>query len=618
MKVMCNKYVMSFITLGILILMVGCSSAPPREIIPSVIPSTQAESTLESIDELLRQAELAGTSAAAQLRLEAIAELLKEGYPDRARREIQSILDPYQLEAGLQLQFAWLSAKLALANDNSEAALLLLSSPLAETADPDDPFGRDVIMLRANVRSSSGQIFEAISDFVSLTEVWPDSSQTTLFEDLWHALTSLGDQDLDRLAEGADSYELRGWIELARVYQDDQVSIRNQLNSIEQWRRVWARHSAATRLPAPLRALQETWGNRPTHIALILPLQEPTGNAIQEGFLSAYYQALEVSREVPKISVFDSSGIDSIYGIYNQATESGADLIIGPLKKNLVNQIHGLVDLPVPTLALNYADELQQTANLFQFGLAPEDEIIQAIDMAWETGYRNAATIMPDSIDYERLQSFFTESWQSKGGQVVSTARFFGDADYAAIVKRLMAIDSSEARAERLLGLLPRRNMEFTPRRRADIDFIFLIANPRQGRQIKPTLAFYFAEKIPVFSMPSIYDGRLNQQENRDLDGIIFTDAPWMLDPSEELRTEMNSNLRQSQGPLQRLRAMGVDSFRLYPRLNQLATKQISALRGTTGTLTMSKGFRIHRSLERVYFEDGMVIPYQTQGTTTD
>ncbi len=595
------------------ILMVSCSSAPP-----TVEAPPQTESTTASIDELLRQADSASGPSADQLRLQAIADLVEEGYPARANREIQRIPEPDDLRADLQLQFAWLSAQLALEEGNQEAALRWLSGALVETASPSGSLGRDIILRRAQLLRDSGRLFEAISAFVELTEFWPSDVESTLFEDVWFALTSLDSEELNALAGDADSYELRGWIELARVYQDDQYSIRSQLDSIVQWRRIWARHSAAGRLPAPLNALQETWDERPTHIALILPLQEPAGNAIQEGFLSAYYQALSVSREVPQISVFDSTGIDSIYSLYNQAVENGADLVIGPLNKNLVNQIQALEELPVPTLALNYADELQLTANLFQFGLAPEDEIAQAINLAWESGFRNAAVIMPDTLDYERLEAFFNEAWQSKGGQVVSSANFFGDADYADVIKRLMAIDSSEARAEKLLDLLPRSNIEFTPRRRTDIDFIFLVANPRQGRQIKPTLAFYFAENIPVFSMPSIYDGQDNQQENRDLDGIVFTDAPWVLNPAEELREEMNANFRQTQGPQQRLRAMGIDSFRLYPRLNQLADKQITALRGTTGILTMSENLRIHRSLEPARFEDGIAIPFRSQISASD
>jgi outer membrane PBP1 activator LpoA protein len=151
--------------------------------------------------------------------------------------------------------------------------------------------------------------------------------------------------------------------------------------------------------------------------------------------------------------------------------------------------------------------------------------------------------------------------------------------------------------------------MEFTPRRREDIDFIFLIANPRKGRQIKPTLAFNFAEDIPVYALPSIYDGAVNQSENRDLDGIVFTDAPWLLDSADPLKSEVSENLRQTLGPLQRLRAMGIDSFRLYPRLQQMANQQIPNLRGTTGTLTMMENQRIQRKLEVARFVDGLAEP---------
>ncbi|GIT23228.1 MAG: hypothetical protein CM1200mP40_29100 [Gammaproteobacteria bacterium] len=98
---------------------------------------------------------------------------------------------------------------------------------------------------------------------VELTESWPLDVETTLFEDLWYTLTSLDDDDLDFLATDADSYELRGWIELARVYQDDQNSIRSQLDSIDQWRRIWARHSAAARLPAPLEGFTANMGQPP-------------------------------------------------------------------------------------------------------------------------------------------------------------------------------------------------------------------------------------------------------------------------------------------------------------------------------------------------------------------
>ena len=99
------------------------------------------------------------------------------------------------------------------------------------------------------------------------------------------------------------------------------------------------------------------------------------------------------------------------------------------------------------------------------------------------------------------------------------------------------------------------------------------------------------------------------------MDGIVFTDAPWILNPGGELNEKINSNLRQAQGPLQRLRAMGIDSFMLYPRLFQLAERQVDSLRGTTGILTMSENQRIHRNLEPARFEDGLAVPFHPQLT---
>ncbi len=607
MKAFTQNSVHRMFVAGILFISITCSSPPP----PVVNAPPQIESTTESIDELLRQANLATGPDSASLRLKAIEELINFGYLDRAELEIGSIQNPNRLRATLQIQLALIRAQIAIKQNQFDSALRWLSGNLAESANGDTSAGRRLILLRGQLYQSINRNEDAIIDFTSITESWPANAETSLFEDIWIALTSLQDEELDKLAEEADSYEMRGWIELARIYQVDQFSIRSQLDSIVQWRRIWASHSAAARLPAPLIELQMTWENRPKHIALILPLQEATGNAIQEGFLSAYYQSLSVSRDVPQISVFDSTGLADINDTFDQAVASGADLIIGPLNKKLVNQISERIELPVPTLALNYTDEDRLAENLFQFGLAPEDEISQVINLAWEAGYRNAAVIMPDNLDYQRLEKFFSETWTNQGGQVVSSARFIGDSGYAEVIKRLMAIDSSEARAEKLLDLLPRLNMEFTPRRRSDIDFIFLVANPRQGRQLKPTLAFYFAGDIPVFSMPSVYDGQENQTGNRDLDGIIFTDAPWVLNPTHQLRDEVNTNLRQAQGPLQRLRAMGIDSFRLYPRLKQFSNNSISSVSGTTGVLTMSENRRIHRSLTTARFEDGIAVPFR-------
>ena len=603
------------ITLLLVLLGAACSSSPR----PAAVDITPTESTAESIDGLLAAARQRSGRAAAALSIQAMEAMLREEFFDRARDEADRIIRPGSLPGDLPLRYAMIRARLALESRQPEAALRWLGGALTVSADPRSNLGREYYSLRGRLHAQNGQHAQAVNAYLEIADPSISGRNTSLFDDIWLALSRLGDGELDTLAARADSYELRGWVELARVYRADQFSMRSQLDAIAQWRRNWARHPASNRLPGALTELQQIWDDRPSHIALILPLQEPAGNAIQEGFLSAYYQALSISREVPRISVYDSSGVARIHSLYNEAVDSGAEMIVGPLNKQLVNQLQELAELPVPTLALNYTDNQEpQPANLFQFGLAPEDEIRQAAQLAWDAGYRNAAVLTPRSEDYLRLQNAFIEVWAGLGGQLVSRTTFSGDSEYADVIKSLMAIDSSESRAERLLALLPRRNMEFIPRRRNDIEFIFLIANPRQGRQINPTLAFYFAEDIPVYAMPSINDGLDNPSENRDLDGIVFTDAPWVLDSADPLKQEISASLRQARGPLQRLRALGIDSFRLYSRLQQLTGKKVLRLAGTTGELSMAANGRIHRHLAVARFVDGLAVSFGAGATESD
>ena len=593
------KNLIQIITLGFLI---SCGTSTPvtEDLTPAV------ESTTDLINELFVQADLLLGNEAFALKIEAIEKLIENGLFKRAQDELERISVTDSFEPQALLKYLLFNAQIAKFNGQNETAIQWLEDPLATEIDATSEIGRDFLLTKGQTYITLNQPESAIFTLTNITEHWSRDTELTLFEDLWGALQNVNEEQLSVIAEDSTSYELRGWIELARAFNSKETSIQKQLDAIEQWRRTWIRHSAAARLPQPLTDLQSAWETRPTDIALILPILQPAGNAIYEGFLSAYYQELLVSQEVPKVSIYDSSNVLSIAELYSEAVSGGADLIIGPLKKSFVKELLEQEELPVDTLALNYADSLSSNNKLFQFGLAPQDEIMAIIELAWGNGLRTAAILMPESEDYQELQRFFEQSWTRKGGRIASRVNFQDGASYAEIVKRVMAIDTSELRSEKLLSLLPRRNMQFVPRRRNDIDFIFLVADPDEGRQIKPTLAFYFAENIPVYSIPSIYEGTHNPSGNSDLDGITFVDSPWMLRPSDIQNRLIEDNLRQATGPLQRLRAMGVDSFRIYPRLQQFSSGNISLLRGATGQLLMDENQIFHRKLEAARFVDGI------------
>lgn len=603
----------------LLLALTACGSAP----IAPVEIQTPADPVAASIDRLLLRASRSSGSEATELTLQALEAMLNADMLVRASNQAQAIDDLGDLPAELQLRAALVRAEIALRQEQPDVALRWLTGSAGAQIDTqfaNQPgLQRDYYLKLGNAYRGSERNVEAATAYIEFTRLNQAEPNRSVQDQLWDTLNELDDEVLSDFATNSNSYEARGWIELTRVVRSEQYNIKSQLDSITQWRRIWSQHSASDQLPSNLTKLQQTWEQRPRYIALILPLQTAIGNAIQEGFLSAYYQALSVSREVPRISVYDSSDVDSIHPIYDEAVASGADLIIGPLDKELVNQLQQLNDLPVPTLALNYADEAgTNSGSLMQFGLAPEDEIRQAAALAWSAGHRNAAIITPQAEDYQRLQNAFVEIWSNMGGNLVSRSTFGGESDYSDVIKRVMSIDSSEARADGLLDLLPRSSIEFTPRRRNDIDFIFLIANPVQGRQIKPTLAFYFAGDIPVYATPSIYDGLINQSADQDLNGIVFTIEPWVINSADPLKSEVASSLRPAQGLLQRLRGLGIDSFRLYARLQQLTDKEIDSLQGATGELSMNESGIIYRNLDVARFVDGIAIVPESTANDSD
>jgi len=607
-----RRYLIAPLKILILTILASCSTSD----ISDSLPLADENAALTQAATLIREAEASSGRIAASYLTQAARLLLAESKIERANKLMDRIDRPSALPPALKIAYAQLQADLAIARDDKSAALRWLTGSLVSDLNANDPAAPELYSTLGDLHLENNSIAAAVTAYALAAKTLNHPKQTQNIEALWQLLLSLEATKLQKLAGEANSYELRGWIELARVYLAGNSNIRSQLNAIESWRSIWTSHTASQVLPSDLAALQSLWDNRPRKIALLLPLQQNAGIAIQEGFFSAYYESLQVSREVPAVYAYDTSSLINIEPIYQQAVEAGAELIIGPLSKSMVNQLAAKESLPVPTLALNYADSVDKSPhNLYQFGLAPADEISQVLDLAWARGYRRAALIAPDASDYRRLRSAFSVDWQNRGGSVVSLSTYGETNDYSIVIKNLLAIDASEERLANLRSLLPRNNIEFIPRPRQDIDFIFLVANPRQARLIKPTLAFYFAANIPVFALPSVFDGIPESTDNRDLEGIWFADAPWLLEDGS-LKQKINNELRSAQGSSQRLRALGVDSFQLYPRLTQMDTKDDVEILGATGILSLSETKRIHRSLEFAQFRngtvtrDGVVIPF--------
>lgn len=585
--------------------LLSCSSTTPEA------PAAPVEEVIESpqlsaIEGLLVQARRSASPLAESLRLDAVSLQIETGLTADAQALLLSI--DGDLPTELRIRSTLLSAELALLTDDIATAERVLESPLFASVASLTPAAQTSLRsMRAEVYVRTEQPMNAVRERIQMAPLLDGAAQAENSNAIWAILARSQRSRIVAAGSSSDSYELRGWLELLRLVNGNQIDIQDQISAIDQWRNTWAQHSAASDLPDALEMLYEIWEKRPSDIALVLPVQEPLGKAISEGFMSAYYDALARGRDVPRVRIYDTSFRTDVLVLYDQAVDEGIDLIIGPVLKDAVRRMQrSNRPMPVPTLALNYGDPGGGIANdLYQFGLAPEDEIMQAADTAWAAGHRNAAVLTPAGEDYQRIQDTFISYWTGLGGKVISVDNFAESRDYSPVIKRIFSIDASEARAAQIRSLISRNTIEFVPRRRQDVDFIFLLANPGEGRQIKPTLSLHYAGDVPVYAMPSIYDGGTNPIANMDLSGIVFNDAPWILDSSDPLKEAANNTWAAASGPVQRLRAMGVDAYRLYLRMEQMRAYPYTRLEGATGTLSIKPDGSIHRTLRNAVVMNG-------------
>ena len=163
-------------------------------------------------------------------------------------------------------------------------------------------------------------------------------------------------------------------------------------------------------------------------------------------------------------------------------------------------------------------------------------------------------------------------------------------------VSRSRAID-----VERTAGL----NVEFEPRRRQDADGIMMVAEPTIARQFKPLFAFYFGGDLPVFSPSMIYEGSPDPSRDQDLNGVTFTDTPWILSEDNKFRESARNAMPEIKGQLGRLFAMGADAWTLSTRLSLLRFMEDAFVDGQTGILTMNDNGSVHREQLWARFENG-------------
>jgi len=562
--------------------------------------------------EYTRLAQTAEPPQRQDYQLRAVADFLKAGQLREAHSQID-VIDVMSLDSSFMARKLILQARLLIAESAFVKGIRQLDEA-AQLRNLSPALLAEINGVRAQAELALDNPIGAVRNLINREQyIAGKEAVAENQQQLWKILVSMPRARLATEFNIARDPVLAGWIELALidVQNAGQPLLLNA--AIDQWKKAHPNHPAGEALLNSLVSPTPGISGRIGHIGLLLPLTSGysvAAQAVRDGFMAM--DAANTDPDKPTITIYDT-GPDPAKApeIYNQAVKDGAQFIVGPLGREAAEDIIKQTSIQVPTLMLNHTDENPSDLSkyLFEFGLPLEQEAKQVAERAYLDGYRQAAVLYPDSPWGQRVMTAWLDHWQSLGGVVVSSQTYNeADSDFSDSIKQLLNITQSEARRRDVQSLIGQK-VVFDARARQDIDFIFLAADAKHGRLIKPQLNFYHASHVPVYSTSHIFTGTGNPVQDTDLDGILFGDMPWMLvgdGKIQQLRQSLQHDWPYAHTDLDRLYALGVDSYAILPNLSRISMESGARFSGVTSGLSLDRNGRLQRQLTWARFNHGV------------
>jgi len=552
----------------------------------------------------------AGARAAseqAELKLSAAREWLAAGRAVDAARVLAS-LRTMALTSAQNEERLLLDAETSLVAQRAQEAwakIAALPEPTATTA------AARYYPLKMRIAMAAGRPVDAVRAEIAAERYAAGvTERAALRAQLLEALRGARDRGIALESQPTQDPVVRGWLELAAIAPTrgpgPALSADSQLAS---WRARYPGHPAleilSREFPTPLAAVAP--GGR---VALLLPLTGPATDqaaTVRDGFLSAYYQLPAAGR--PELQLIDTAALSGPAAIA-QARAAGCNFIVGPLTRDDVAAVADTGPQSVPVLALNFLPTNRSApSGMFQFALSPEEEAQLVARRLLADGHRRGIAVVPRDDWGSRVMDAFTHELLAGGGSLIGIATYDpATHDYGDALRNVLRVDDSTGRHERLQNVLGTK-LNFEPRRRADIEFVF-IAPPSatNARLIAPQLKFFYAGDIPSYSLSNAYEPD-STASNQDIDGLIYPDMPWMINGDtgvDEIRNAVAQAWASRAAWRSRLFAFGYDACQLMLAMAAPGRNPADVrVAGLSGELQFDSARRVSRNLIWVQVRNG-------------
>jgi len=500
---------------------------------------------------------------------------------------------------------------LALANQKPEGALRLVERLSPEAMDSH----QHLLMMELQLRAffATGEIRQALILMRTRSaEQSLPKGINPLYRLAFSQLARLSSKTLAELdADPALTEQDRAWITLASLYARDGWNLFRLRKAFSKWATQHQQHPATNSVLTTL-APPDCTSTDDAQVALLLPLSssyQEAASAFRDGFFSLHEADSDPAK--PAIKVYDfGDQIELVSDYYQQALQDGASQVVGPLGRRAVTALAQWQRFPVPTLLLGSTGPGLRPGG-FSLDLSLQNEARALATHARGRGLRRALILHSSDQRSTTSANATATAWAHQSGIIAGTAMIpKGVDDYSDTLVKLLGLADSARRGEMLQALLGNSTRLYTvPRRRQDFDVIFLLSDQSTARMLKPQIDFHRASSVPVYSMNTIFSGKPNLINDLDLEGIVFSDMPWLVRTSGRfdrttLPFTLNTPYRYS--VTDRLFALGMDAY----VLNRLATcmhadpQQTYA--GASGLLSVGWDGRVHRISDWVRFTDGL------------
>jgi outer membrane PBP1 activator LpoA protein len=622
----------------IALVLTGCAAAPT----PIEPPSPERAAAFAARGEHASAARdyeavanFAPAAVANDFKLLAALEWLAARDPRKAQTTLESLTDPLDTRQALSRDLTAAEAALALGEPARGWSILEKVSPPSANADFDRYHS-----LRQRLAFATGRALAGIgSSRAREARALDATERTALRQELLEQLrtAAAGGATLDPREAGRDAIA-RGWLEAAPIAARVAAApAKSNADLTAAWRKRYPDHPATAalrdtylgspvlaaradttaRLPDPLgagaagaagaaSAQPSVRATAPgTHVAALLPLSgrnAGVGAQLRDGLLAGFFA--QPAAERTPLRFYDIAA-RPVGEALAAARAAGAVFVIGPLMRDDVLAAAAFATTTPgapPMLVLNFlpasgsaAVPAETPATLYQFGLSPEDESRSVARRAIADGRRRAVALVPTGDWGARVLAAFKDEFEAGGGTLLAQ-RALGDRDLGPAVRSTLGIDASRARHQRLQSLIG-SSLVFQPRRRGDVDLLFAPGQPALIRQLRSQLQFEAAADIPMYSISDAWDGRVDA----DLNGLTFTDMPWMIAPGSGRSATLRSETEAAYGDLRdrgRLFALGHDAWLVQEGLrNGRFSAGSGELEGVTGQLVLDDSRSVRRGL---------------------